>query len=87
MVQPLVRSVRETCLALVSYLAKIKTVVTDTGYLFRYAFVLCIVLGYGFRRLVSLVNCYLYYFRIQTPEVCKLCLLFDCLWFRYHLIS
>jgi len=49
-------------------------------------FVLCCVLGYEFRRLVSLVFCYLNCFRIRIPEVHKPCLLFDCLWVRYHLM-
>ena len=52
------------------------------------ALLVCImfVLGYEFRRLVSLVICYLYCFRIRTLEVCKPCLLFDCLWVRYRLM-
>jgi len=49
-------------------------------------FVLCFVLGYEFRRLVSLVICYLNCFRIRTLKVCKPCLLFDCLSVRYCLM-
>jgi len=59
----------------------------SSGATWALLFVLCIGLGYEFRRLVSLVICYLYCFRIRTPEVRKPCLLFDCLRVRYHFKS
>ena len=57
-------------------LLRYKDSVTGTGYWFRYGFVLCSVLGYELRRLVSLVICFMYCFRIRAQETRKPCYLF-----------